>query len=498
MEKLVKTFTSYLQTVSPAKRRMMVLAALFFVVIVISVMAMVLGKSVNPEKKVRASARSVEFYPLTGKDTTKLQGDVTASRLREVESELAKIKSGDIVPGQSNSSAVNPVYPNGVPQKSADPLSGVTLSKEINSGDMLPGQIFAPGIVPPPVRKKTEQADNSINAVAPSTPKDTLFPAVGDKGGKNPVKPPVNKFEAPAQTSPSTETSVGGDNYDGMQPPTPPSKKMEIRELSEDEGAKSGEKGILGGAFSSAKANIQEQGLFMPSGSIISGVLITGMDAPTANQSRKDPFPVLLRVKEETLLPNRMKMDIRECFIIASGYGDMSTERAFIRAETVSCVREDGGVVESAMNAYAVGEDGKNGVRGKLVSKTGQLVAKSLMAGFLAGTADALKPQRAQTLQIAQPGQSQSAFTNVDPEQVFSSGALGGVNTAMNKIADYYIEMAKSIFPIVEIDAGRKIDFIMIRGAKLAIQSSSKGATRQENGRSGSGSTREVYKRQSF
>ncbi|WP_434965509.1 TraB/VirB10 family protein, partial [Escherichia coli] len=67
----------------------------------------------------------------------------------------------------------------------------------------------------------------------------------------------------------------------------------------------------------------------------------------------------------------------------------MSSERAYLRGETFSCVREDGGVIEAKLDAYAVGEDGKAGVRGRVVSKQGQIIAKSMMAGFLSGVSEA-------------------------------------------------------------------------------------------------------------
>ncbi|PIV81625.1 conjugal transfer protein TraB, partial [bacterium CG17_big_fil_post_rev_8_21_14_2_50_64_8] len=46
-----------------------------------------------------------------------------------------------------------------------------------------------------------------------------------------------------------------------------------------------------------------------------------------------------------------------------------ATERAQLRTETLSCVREDGRVIEAELEGYAVGEDGKVGMRGRLVSK---------------------------------------------------------------------------------------------------------------------------------
>ncbi len=78
----------------------------------------------------------------------------------------------------------------------------------------------------------------------------------------------------------------------------------------------------------------EEAGTYIPAGSMIEAVVITGMDAPTSQTAKRDPFPALMRFKKEALLPNRYTADIRECFLIASGYGSMSSERAFLRGET--------------------------------------------------------------------------------------------------------------------------------------------------------------------
>ena len=60
---------------------------------------------------------------------------------------------------------------------------------------------------------------------------------------------------------------------------------------------------------------------------------------------------------------------MRECFLVAAGYGDLASERAYLRTEAITCIREDGGAIEVPLDAYAVGEEGKVGVRGRLVSK---------------------------------------------------------------------------------------------------------------------------------
>lgn len=214
-----------------------------------------------------------------------------------------------------------------------------------------------------------------------------------------------------------------------------------------------------------------KDGIFIPAGSIIAGYLLNGLDAPTGNHARKEPFPVLVRVKEEAILPNRFKADVRECFLIASGYGDLSSERAYIRAEIFSCIRNDGGVIEVPMDAYAVGEDGKLGLRGRLIDKQGQLVAQSLAAGFAQGFSTLFN--RIQVPVIMNGGQG-ALSSNVPFQSAFSAEAsegavLKGTGAALDRLANYYMDMAENLFPVIEIDVTRRIEFVVQRGSELRI-----------------------------
>ena len=121
--------------------------------------------------------------------------------------------------------------------------------------------------------------------------------------------------------------------------------------------------------------------VYIPAGAILRGLFLNGVDMPTGQQARSQPTPALIRVKDLAILPNRVRADVRECFVIVGGFGDLASERAYLRGETLTCVRADGGVIEVPVEAYAVGEDGKVGLRGRVVSKQGALLAKALQAG---------------------------------------------------------------------------------------------------------------------
>lgn len=222
-----------------------------------------------------------------------------------------------------------------------------------------------------------------------------------------------------------------------------------------------------------------DEGIYLPAGSILSGALITGIDAPTGQGARKDPFPVLLRIKKEAVLPNRFRADVRECFLIASAFGDLSSERAYMRAETISCVREDGAVIENGMDAYASGEDGKAGVRGRLVSKQGAILARSLMAGFMQGVSEAFSVRQVPSINVTGTSGSGNSGKVIDPvyEQAFNSqamqgAAIGGTGRALERIADFYLEMAENLYPVIEVDAAREIDFVVKKGTQLKLKKS--------------------------
>lgn len=223
------------------------------------------------------------------------------------------------------------------------------------------------------------------------------------------------------------------------------------------------------------QADAKEQSVYLPAGSILTGVLLNGMDAPTSQGSRRDPFPATIRVQHEAILPNRFTADVKECFLIVSGYGDLASERAYLRGETISCVREDGGVIEARLDSYAVGEDGKAGVRGRLVSKQGAMIARSMTAGFFSGAAKAFDVDAVPIIQTGDNVNGQTNYqSNFDPA-MFQGAAAQGASSALDRVAQFYIDMAEGIFPVIEIDAGRQVELIMTSGTSLQIRSPGQG-----------------------
>lgn len=212
--------------------------------------------------------------------------------------------------------------------------------------------------------------------------------------------------------------------------------------------------------------------LRLPAGSLLSGQLITGLDVPTGQGARREPYPVLIRIKASAILPNRYRTNVRECFVLASGYGDLSSERAYLRSETLSCIFKHNHkeqVIERPLEGYIAGEDGKAGLRGRLVSKQGQVMAKAAMAGFLSGVSEAfdIKPVPVFSVVPNQNGQIQSPFqSGLNGSEALQSSLIKGSNKALEKLADFYLKLADQMVPVIEISAERKVDLILTRGLK--------------------------------
>lgn len=308
----------------------------------------------------------------------------------------------------------------------------------------------------------------------------------GEPVGNEPVEPatsdtqqPINGglFQNRAPLAPASATdsaTVLSNVYQNLPEPPPVDPTARTSEKVEPPKIRT----ITSAPEEEANPEDDKVTITLPSGSILSGVLMTGMDAPTGNQAQRDPFPTLLRIKGEAILPNRFRADFRECFLIAAGWGDLSSERAYMRAERMSCVRNDGTILESTLDAYATGEDGKAGVRGRLVSKQGQVIARSLMAGFMEGAAGAFDVRQVPSINITRGNEDGSVGSPVY-EQAFNSNVLQGAaaqagSSAMERIADYYLAMAENIFPIIEIDAMREVDFIVKRGMTVTLSAENK------------------------
>lgn len=217
--------------------------------------------------------------------------------------------------------------------------------------------------------------------------------------------------------------------------------------------------------LNNAKSNVirKTQDNTIPAGAFARAVLLGGVDASTSISASSDPRPVLLRVTDAGTLPRKFKSDIKDCHVLASSYGDISSERVFMRLEKLTCTeRKTGEISETIVSGYVAGEDGRAGVRGILADRAGDMMRNSLVGGFFSGMAKFLtQTQNPLTFTPVAP------FGQVNPlshEQLLKAGAGQGTSSALERYADFYIKRAEQMQPILQVAAGRQVNIVFTEG----------------------------------
>lgn len=455
---LIEKIRAYYTTLEPKKRKNWILIGGGGLIFLISGLIILATDTGHPP--IRKAQRKVEYSLFNGKNPREMSIDAMAGTVRKLTEDFSNIRQNFQRQDQKITAATQMIKEKSEElTKKTEQLNQKTmeLSNKLDEAQ----EILKTQAVPLPEIPLTDKANRKSKGNTDSAQRNARVPELLGQSqppaiGESDVAPSVTGPKIRVVTGAGEEKkSTGGNGGNSPGNSNSATKNDNSKKITEYVNIKK----------SSSKNGTPD--MYLPAGSILSGTLVTGLDAPTSNQARNDPFPALLRVKHEAILPNRYRMDIRECFLIASGYGSLSAERAYMRAERISCVKKDGGVIESSMDAYSVGEDGKAGIRGRIVSKNGQIIGNALLSGFISGVSSAFAPQRVQSYNTnATSGQPQ-VYQYPSPEYLAGQAFSGGVKGAAEQIAEYYLEMAKNIFPIVEIDAGRKIDFIVVRGLSL-------------------------------
>ena len=186
-------------------------------------------------------------------------------------------------------------------------------------------------------------------------------------------------------------------------------------------------------------------------GSFVKVALLNGVDAGTSSQTRSNPEPVLLRVQDNAVLPGSTHFGLRSCFMLGSAYGSLSSERVYIRLAALSCVdRHRKLVLSQPVRGYVVDSDSMLGLRGRVIDRQGAKIGKALLAGFAQGLANAFGG--AQGVMTTSALGTMSTITG---SAAVRAAGLSGAATASSQLAQFYLQQAESIFPVIRVAGGR-------------------------------------------
>jgi conjugal transfer pilus assembly protein TraB len=376
-------------------------------------------------------------------------------QLAQMKAQLDKLGGTAGTPGTPNASGTKgtagatapsaTVPPNADPRANAPPPPNT------------PGR-FAPGLLSQPLGQQAGVSTPGVSQVGrypPGQPGNLLKPGsapMQDSGQDN------SDTGRPSSRIVRIGTPVS-DRSDGASSTSNPNSTTNAGQVTDTETGKAG------------SASVRTAENYLPSGSFFEGKILSGLDAPTGGQSQNNPVPFLIEVTSDAFLPSHMRSDVKQCFIMANGYGDISAERAIARTESMSCIKEDGTAIDIAIKGYIAGEDGKAGIRGRLVSKQGQILANALTAGVLQGLGSALS--LASTTSTTNP--LGGVTTTADPGKGAQAGFGTGFSKSMDKLAQYYITLSDKVFPVIEVDAERKVTIILTKGTFIDNRNDARG-----------------------
>lgn len=202
------------------------------------------------------------------------------------------------------------------------------------------------------------------------------------------------------------------------------------------------------------------------------GRIVTGTVAPTLEYGQANPEPVYISLTSSLMMPNDYFEDISDCSLIATAQGSLSNGRATMRLSELECNLEDINgeryVIRKSVSGWVFGEDGTHGVKGRLITKEGQIISKALPLGLLEGLMGALS----NSSQLVVPnGGGNTNITGQDSVWVGAlNGASDGSTRIIEKIADYYVKLLNSLNPTVEVRAGREVTILFKGGEMLSLE----------------------------
>jgi len=209
-------------------------------------------------------------------------------------------------------------------------------------------------------------------------------------------------------------------------------------------------------------ATIKNVANAIPSGTSVKALLVSSVDASCGVFSINDPIPVKLRILDDGHLPKNVDVTLKGGIVIGSAYGNLSSERVYIRMERLTQVNHEGDFVETEIAGFVSGEDGKYGVRGSVVDRSGKVIKNAAISGLF-GEASSILQSAVGRWRVENYMSTSQGVTGNGP----ITPDMGGSSNAFDMLADYYIQRSEQIEPVIQIGAGRVVDLTFTHGSEI-------------------------------
>ncbi|PVZ84215.1 conjugal transfer protein TraB [Serratia sp. S1B] len=197
---------------------------------------------------------------------------------------------------------------------------------------------------------------------------------------------------------------------------------------------------------------------YIPTGSFAKSILIEGADANASVTGNEATVPMQVRLIGKVEMPNSKTYDLTGCFVNMEAYGDVSSERALVRALNLSCIKGKD-IIDQEIDGH-VSFMGKNGIKGEVVMRNGKILMYAWGAGFLDGIGSGVST-------AAQPVVGLGGTASVGAGDIFKSGVGGGTSKSASMLSEYYIKRAEQFHAIIPIGAGNEVTVVFHKGFQI-------------------------------
>lgn len=200
--------------------------------------------------------------------------------------------------------------------------------------------------------------------------------------------------------------------------------------------------------------------------SFMPAVLMTGIRAKTGSDGKGEGQPLLLRITDLAVLPNRITKDLKDCFVVADARGDLAMERADVRLVSMNCLARDGTVaINQKIKGTVVDADGVLNLDGKVVARWGSTLAAASYAGFFGGIGEGLQAASTETLTS-----TSGSLSTIEPGKTLMAASGSGLSSSFSKIADFMLEIAKQATPVVEVGNLKPVTVFISEGVEMEVK----------------------------
>ncbi|MFC0589423.1 TrbI/VirB10 family protein [Novosphingobium aquiterrae] len=288
-------------------------------------------------------------------------------------------------------------------------------------------------------------------AAAPA-PNAAAMPAYGPRAGGydargNAGVPPVGTL-APSGAGPEG---------------TPPPAEAKLMSFISDKG---GSAGVKVARAETPPLVVEDSPDYLPPNSYATARVIVGVDASAGVASQTDPLPVVLRITgpARSVLQNGRVLTTRlqGCVINGAARGDLSSEKVYVKLARMTCDQPGGRVAVSEVKGF-ISFAGKSGVRGRVVSREGNLVTQALLAGIVGGFGRGFSAN-ANSVFSSSRTNADGSKAKLSPGDILGGGLGQGAADAADTVSKYLIERAEQYQPVVEMPTGIEVEVVFLDG----------------------------------